>query len=105
MANTFRDVTYGVRVEDDGTRVVGNRFRGADAAHHAVVVGTPDRTTVLGRPVTRDGADRQQSTIRGQSEPVPRGSTAWRATTVGANRALGGPSGSAGRRRSRAGRS
>ena len=51
LANSFADVTYGVRVEDDGTKVVANRFSGPDATHHAVVIGTPERTTVLGRPV------------------------------------------------------
>jgi hypothetical protein len=28
LTNTFRNVTYGVRVEDDHTKVAANRFRG-----------------------------------------------------------------------------
>lgn len=50
--NRFIDVVYGVRVEDDGNRVEGNRFSADTAAHHAVIVGTPYRSSVLGRPVT-----------------------------------------------------
>ena len=50
-ANRFVDVTYGVRVEDDGNRVEGNTFEGDRPDRHAVIVGTPLRTTVLGRPV------------------------------------------------------
>ena len=49
----FTDVTYGVRVEDDGTVVGHNSFTAPDPTHHAVVVGSPHRTAVLGRPVER----------------------------------------------------
>ena len=51
-ANSFLDVTYGVRVEDDRATVEGNRFVASDDTHHAIVVGTRVRTSVLGRPVT-----------------------------------------------------
>jgi len=53
-ANVFEDVTYGIRVEDDRTTVEGNSFVSTDAAHVAIIVGTPVRTSVLGLPV--DGA-------------------------------------------------
>lgn len=49
--NTFRDVMYGVRVEDDRTSVLRNRFEGPDATHHAVIVGTRVRTDALDHPV------------------------------------------------------
>lgn len=50
--NTFTDVTYGVRVEDDGTTVEDNRFEAVAADQHPVIIGTPYRTEVLGEPVT-----------------------------------------------------
>jgi hypothetical protein len=51
-ANTFRRVTYGVRVEDDGTTVEANQFPDTAADEHPLIIGTPYRTEVLGRPVT-----------------------------------------------------
>ncbi len=50
--NIFQNVTYGVRVEDDDNRVVGNHFTAPSADHHAVIIGTPLRSSVLGEPVT-----------------------------------------------------
>src|SRR5690606_27080502 len=52
LDNQLSDVVYGVRVEDDDTVVAGNTFTAATPDHHAVIVGTPYRTEVLGRPVT-----------------------------------------------------
>ena len=49
--NSFVYVTYGVRVEDDGTSVLRNRFEGPDATYHAVIVGTRVRTDALDHPV------------------------------------------------------
>jgi hypothetical protein len=52
--NDFEQVRHGVRVEDDGTVVEGNRFSGIGADGYtvwAVVVGTEHRTQVLGQPV------------------------------------------------------
>ena len=49
-ANTFDDVTYGVRVEDDDVTVDANVFTGPEG-NHPVVAGTPLRTEVLDRPV------------------------------------------------------
>ncbi len=67
--NTFDSVTYGVRVEDDGATVSRNHFAGSDASHHAVIVGTPFRTTVLGHPVTNTIVERNRSTIVGNPNP------------------------------------
>lgn len=61
--NTFDDVTYGVRVEDDGNTVTANTFDGGDATHYAVVVGTPERTAVLEQPVTGTVVTHNRSTI------------------------------------------
>jgi parallel beta-helix repeat protein len=88
VGNRFRDVTYGVRVEDDGTKVVGNRFSGPDATYHAVVIGTPQRTTVLGEPVSGTLLARNRSSIRGNPNPY-RWVEGERDTTVASNRALG----------------
>lgn len=48
--NRFERVTYGVRVEDDGTVVEDNSFAAA-ADEHPVLIGTPYRTEVLDQPV------------------------------------------------------
>lgn len=88
--NAFRDVTYGVRVEDDGTRVVRNRFRGPDATHHAVMIGTPDRTRVLGRPVRGTVLVGNRSWIAGNPDPY-RWVEGQTQTTAARNRALGRP--------------
>jgi parallel beta-helix repeat protein len=50
-ANRFENVRYGIRVEDDGARIVRNRFLSADSSHQAILVGTKHRTAALGRPV------------------------------------------------------
>ena len=51
-SNTFDGVTYGIRVEDDDTVVEGNTFLGTGPEQHAVIIGTPLRTEVLGQPVS-----------------------------------------------------
>ena len=86
--NTIMDVTYGVRVEDDGARVVHNTFLGTDASKWAVIVGTPFRTTALGHPVTDTVVRGNRSKIVGNPSPyrwvtATEGLLAWR------NRALG----------------
>ncbi|CAA0081807.1 Uncharacterised protein [Halioglobus japonicus] len=68
-SNLFYDVTYGIRVEDDGTSIIGNQFFGSDPGHHAVIIGTPDRTTVLGQPVTGTVLKRNASYIKGNKSP------------------------------------
>jgi parallel beta-helix repeat protein len=92
VGNSFRDVTYGVRVEDDDTRVVANSFSGPDATHHAVVIGTPQRTSVLGRPVQGTRLVANQSWIRSNPNPY-RWVEGQADTTVVLNRALGRPVG------------
>ena len=49
--NDFHDVRWGVRVEDDATLVVDNRFTAGDPAGASVLIGTEYRTTELDRPV------------------------------------------------------
>jgi hypothetical protein len=60
---------YGVRVEDDGARVVGNVVNASDASHHAVIVGTPYRTSVLHHPVTNTIVRDNVSNITGNTSP------------------------------------
>lgn len=86
--NTFDEVTYGVRVEDDGTTVVGNTFTASDDSHHAVVVGTRVRTAVLGRPVVGTTVQGNSSTIVGNRHPY-RWVHGHEATTFDANTSLG----------------
>ena len=68
-ANTFVEVTYGVRVEDDDTTVAGNAFEGSAADRWAVIVGTTERTTVLGQPVTGTVLTANRSTIVDNPDP------------------------------------
>jgi parallel beta-helix repeat protein len=69
IANSFNDVTYGVRVEDDRTKVILNRFSAPDDTHHAVVVGTPYRTTALTRPVKGTVLVANDAWVRGNRDP------------------------------------
>lgn len=87
-ANTFSQVTYGVRVEDDHTTVAGNTFQATSPDHHAVIIGTPYRTEVLDRPVTGTVLTGNTSTIAGNDSPY-RWVHGQRSTTVSGNRALG----------------
>lgn len=50
-ANALGYLSYGIRVEDDGTRVEGNTFGSGVGPALAVLVGTKYRTTELDRPV------------------------------------------------------
>jgi parallel beta-helix repeat protein len=68
-ANTFHNVVYGVRVEDDSARVIGNRFLANDDGSYAVIVGTPFRTSVLHRPVTGTVLAANRATITGNANP------------------------------------
>lgn len=67
--NVFQDVTYGIRVEDDGAIVEGNTFVSDDAAHLAVLLGTPVRTTVLGLPVDGTRVAGNRASIAGSKNP------------------------------------
>jgi len=62
-SNSFNDVVYGVRVEDDRATVTNNTFAGGDDTHYAVVVGTPYRTSVLAHPVQGSVVTNNRSTI------------------------------------------
>ena len=88
--NRFVDVTYGIRVEDDGNRIEANVFEGATPDRHAVIVGTPLRTTVLDRPVTGTQLVGNVSTIAGNAHPY-RWVTGHAATVDEGNTAEGAP--------------
>ena len=88
VANRFRDVTYGVRVEDDDTLVEANTFEASSPDHHAVIVGTPHRTAVLHRPVTGTVLRANASAIAGNPYPY-RWVHGERGSTLAGNTALG----------------
>jgi parallel beta-helix repeat protein len=67
--NRFVDVVYGIRVEDDGNRIEANTFEADRPDRHAVIVGTPLRTTVLDRPVTGTTLVDNVATIAGNDDP------------------------------------
>jgi parallel beta-helix repeat protein len=89
-ANRFVDVTYGIRVEDDGTVVEGNTFESTTPGKHAVIVGTPYRTTVLGRPVDGTVLRDNTSSLAGNAFPY-RWVHGHTGSTVSGNTALGAP--------------
>ena len=91
-SNAFHDVTYGVRVEDDGTVVEGNVFTASSPDHHAVIVGTPYRTEVLHEPVVDTVLRDNRADIIGNDSPY-RWVHGQRSTTVEGNLALGTPTG------------
>lgn len=73
-ANTIRDnsflyVEHGIRVEDDGTVIEGNRFSDVDSSHQAILIGTKERTGVLGRPVDGTVVTGNRSDISGNDTP------------------------------------
>ncbi|MFV0316844.1 MAG: right-handed parallel beta-helix repeat-containing protein [Microthrixaceae bacterium] len=88
--NRFVDVTYGVRVEDDGTVVEGNTFESDEPGKHAVIVGTPYRTDVLGQPVTDTTIVDNTSTLAGNTDPY-RWNSGIDGMTFTGNTALGVP--------------
>jgi parallel beta-helix repeat protein len=91
LRNTFHNVTYGVRVEDDGTRVEGNQFSGDDATYHAVIVGTKWRTSNLDRPVTGTVVTGNSSSIAGNPSPYRWQYGLGTLAFDGTNTALGAP--------------
>lgn len=88
--NRFTDVTYGIRVEDDGNLIEANTFEGDGPEHHAVIVGTPLRSTVLGLPVDGTQLVENTSNIVGNADPY-RWVTAHTGTVESGNTALGAP--------------
>lgn len=90
--NVFQDVTFGVRVEDDGTVIEGNQFTGGDPAALAVVVGTPFRTSALGQPVDGTVITGNRAFIAGNGNPY-RWVHGQQHTTFAGNESLGRPAG------------
>jgi len=90
--NVFQNVTYGVRVEDDQSVVEDNQFTGDDAAHQAIVVGTPYRTSALGQPVDGTTITGNQAQIAGNTNPY-RWVYGHTHTTFAGNQSLGRPVG------------
>jgi parallel beta-helix repeat protein len=86
--NAFFDVIYGIRVEDDGNTIQANFFDAATPDHHAIVIGTPDRTRVLNEPVRDTVLKGNTSTIAGNTSPY-RWVHDHLDTTVSGNTALG----------------
>lgn len=89
-ANTFQDVTYAIRVEDDGNTIEANTFHGDGPDHHAVIVGTPLRTSVLGLPVAGTRLLDNTSLIEGNTHPY-RWVSGHVDTVESGNTALGQP--------------
>jgi parallel beta-helix repeat protein len=67
--NTLFKAGLGVRVEDDGTVVEDNVFLSDVATDQAVLVGTKERTAILGEPVSGTVIDGNVSLITGNHEP------------------------------------
>ncbi len=85
--NRFDAVTYGVRVEDDGTTVEANRFQTTAADQHPVIIGTPYRTEVLHQPVT--GTVLRDNVTTGANDSPYRWVHGQEGTTVAGNTAAG----------------
>ena len=85
--NEFRDVTYGVRVEDDDTTVEGNTFTGTAPDRHAVIVGTPVPHRRAAPAGVGHGPAGQHVVDRRQREPVPLGARRGRLDRRGQHRA------------------
>lgn len=88
--NHLIDVTYGIRVEDDGNRIEANRFASETPGRHAVIVGTPLRTAVLGLPVTGTVVTDNQAELAGNAFPY-RWVTGHADTTAAGNTTHGQP--------------
>jgi hypothetical protein len=67
--NVFQNVTFGVRVEDDGAVVTDNEFTSADAIDEAIVIGTRFRTTELSEPVDGTIVTGNSANIAGSPNP------------------------------------
>lgn len=67
--NTFQNVTYGVRVEDDHATITDNEFTGDQAYQQAVLIGTPARTETLHQPVDGTIVTGNRADIPGNKNP------------------------------------
>ncbi|MEQ8842736.1 MAG: right-handed parallel beta-helix repeat-containing protein [Acidimicrobiales bacterium] len=90
--NVFTNVTYPVRVEDDGTTVADNTITSADPNHHGIIVGTEYRTDVLDEPVADTTITGNRIDIAGNASPI-RWIHGFDGLTVDANTANGEPVG------------
>lgn len=90
--NHFVDVTYPVRVEDDGTTVEGNTIIADSPAHHGIIIGTEFRTTVLNRPVRTTTIRDNAISITGNDDPI-RWVHGYDGLTVEGNSSNGTPTG------------
>lgn len=91
FGNVIVATDFGVRVEDDHAIVAANRIVADDPGAAAIVVGTPYRTTALGRPVTATTVVANRAEITANPSPyrwVDGLGTLWE----DANLALGAPS-------------
>ncbi len=86
--NVLGFLSYGIRIEDDATRVEANTFSSGVGPATAVLVGTKYRTTVLARPV--EGTVLTGNTATLPANPAPfRWIWGHAATTESANTANG----------------
>jgi parallel beta-helix repeat protein len=67
--NDFQGIDHGVRIEDDDAVVEQNQFHASMAEDQAVVIGTRDRTAVLGHPVRNTVVRDNGATIEGNPTP------------------------------------
>jgi hypothetical protein len=67
--NSFLYVGHGIRVEDDATTIEGNHFSDFDPTHEAILIGTKERTNVLGRPVQGTTITGNRADISGNATP------------------------------------
>lgn len=67
--NTFTDVTFGVRIEDDDAVVEDNTFTSTNPADQAIVLGTHQRTTALNEPILNATITGNEANITGNTSP------------------------------------
>jgi parallel beta-helix repeat protein len=91
-ANTFQDVTYAIRVEDDRSTITDNVITGSASYDVAILVGTRFRTPVLGLPVDGSVISGNRATIAGSKNPY-RWVHGQTNTTFTDNQSLGRPVG------------
>jgi hypothetical protein len=68
-ANTFLYVNHGVRVEDDAATITDNHFSSYAATDQAILIGTKERTGVLGQPVNNTVITGNRADISGNATP------------------------------------
>ncbi len=69
QGNTFRNVAFAIRVEDDHTLVERNRIESDNRDHVGVLVGTGYRTSLLGRPVAGVVVQGNYAAVAGNISP------------------------------------